>query len=86
MFDFNIFNIKNSARTSMTRLEFFEAEIKKFKKSQKRKDMIIGEKYYNGDQDILNRKREIIGEDGSLVEVTNLPNNKIVDNQYAKNG
>ena len=44
MFDFNIFNIKNSARTSMTRLEFFEAEIKKFKKSQKRKDMIIGEK------------------------------------------
>ncbi len=84
MFDFNIFNIKNSAKTSMTRLEFFEAEIKKFKKSQKRKDMITGENYYNGVQDILNRKREIIGEDGSLVEVTNLPNNKIVDNQYAK--
>lgn len=84
MFDFNIFNIKNSAKTSMTRLEFFEAEIKKFKKSQKRKDMFTGENYYSGEQDILDRKRTIIGEDGLLVEVENLPNNKIIDNQYAK--
>lgn len=84
MFDFNILNIKNAAKTSMTRLEFFEAEIKKFKSSQKRKDMFAGERYYSGEHDILNRKREIIGEDGSLVEVYNLPNNRIVDNQYAK--
>lgn len=84
MFNFNIFNIKDSAKTSMTRLEFFEAEIKKFKNSQKRKDMFTGENYYGGEHDILNRKRTIIGEDGLLVEVTNLPNNKILDNQYAK--
>ena len=46
--------------------------------------MIIGEDYYEGKHDILHRKREMIGEKGDLEEVKNLPNNRIVDNQYKK--
>lgn len=68
----------------MTDKQFLEREIAKFKNSPKRKLMIEGERYYQGDHDILNRKRTVIGEDGLLQEVENLPNNKIVDNQYAK--
>jgi len=43
-----------------------------------------GAMYYEGVQDILKRKRTIIGEGGELQEVNNLPNNRIIDNQYAK--
>ena len=46
--------------------------------------MFIGEQYYNGNHDIMHRRRTIIGEDGKLQEVENLPNNKVIDNQYAK--
>lgn len=46
--------------------------------------MIDGEKYYTGRHDILFRKRTMIGEGGGLEEVKNLPNNRIVDNQYRK--
>lgn len=46
--------------------------------------MVTGERYYLGDQDILHRKRTAIGEDGEPKEVDNLPNNRIVNNQYAK--
>lgn len=64
--------------------EFIENEIKKFKASPKRQMMITGENYYDGVHDILFKKREVIGTDGKLEEVHNVPNNKIVDNQYAK--
>ena len=40
--------------------------------------------YYDGDHDVIHRKRTMIGEDGKLEVVENLPNNRIVDNQYAK--
>ena len=43
-----------------------------------------GAMYYEGVQDILKRKRTVIGEGGELQEVNNLPNNRIIDNQYAK--
>ena len=46
--------------------------------------MIDGERYYRGDHDILRRKRTVIGDNGDLKEVDNLPNNHIVDNQYKK--
>ncbi|AZK48794.1 phage portal protein [Paenibacillus lentus] len=68
----------------MSHKKFLEREIIKFKKSKKRKDMLEGERYYRGDHDILNRRRTVIGENGLLQEVENLPNNKIIDNQYAK--
>ncbi len=68
----------------MTDTQFLEKEIKKFKNSPKRMAMITGEKYYLGEHEILQRKRTVIGENGLLQEVDNLPNNKIIDNQYAK--
>ena len=64
--------------------EFIETEIKRFLASERRRNMITGENYYEGKHDILHRKREMIGKDGDLEEVKNLPNNRIVDNQYKK--
>lgn len=89
MFNFNIMNdinniIKSGAGSSLTDIQFLELEIAKWKKSKKRKDMIVGERYYCNDHDILQRKRTMIGEGGIVQEVDNLPNNKIIDNQYAK--
>lgn len=69
---------------SDNRLEYYEREIEKFKTSTKFSDMVAGEKYYEGKHDILQRKREVIGPDGTLQEVLNLPNNRVVDNQYKK--
>lgn len=64
--------------------QFIELELLRWKKSPKRIAMLEGERYYQGEHDILSRKRTVIGKDGKLQEVDNLPNNKIVDNQYAK--
>lgn len=64
--------------------DFIVKEIQDFKNSTTRKDMINGEYYYNGKHDILKNKRQVIGKSGDLVEIDNLPNNKIVDNQYKK--
>ena len=46
--------------------------------------MLDGERYYLGLHDILKRTRMAIGENGELKEVHNIPNNKIIDNQYKK--
>ena len=64
--------------------QFIEREISRFKASKRRRAMLDGERYYEGRHDILSRKRTVIGEDGKVVEVHNLPNNHIVDNQYRK--
>lgn len=76
--------ISLGSRTGMTEQQFLEREIGNFKTASKRRDMFIGEQYYNGNHDIMRRRRTIIGEDGKLQEVENLPNNKVIDNQYAK--
>lgn len=76
--------INAGAASSMTFNEFLEAEIDRWKHSRKRKMMLDGERYYNGDHDIMRRKREVIVEGGARMEDTNLPNNKLVDNQFAK--
>lgn len=64
--------------------EFIVHELHVFMNSKKREDMLSGEKYYVGNHDILNRERMAIGQDGKLEAVENLPNNKIIDNQYSK--
>ena len=46
--------------------------------------MLEGQKYYEGNHDILKRKRTMIDDDSQEVEVKYLPNNKIMDNQYSK--
>ncbi|MCL1866739.1 MAG: phage portal protein [Oscillospiraceae bacterium] len=63
---------------------FIEKEIERFKCSERRKLMLSGEDYYSGEHDILFRKRTVIGEKGELEPVYNLPDNKVVDNQYRK--
>ena len=76
--------IFDGARARMSDLEFLEAEIAKWKFSKTRLMQIAGFRYYEGDHDILKRERTMIGEGGRLEKVDNLPNNRIVDNQYAK--
>ena len=63
---------------------YVENKISTWKSSVERMEQITGEKYYKGLHDILKRKRTVIGENGALTEVGNLPNNQIVDNQYGK--
>ena len=69
---------------AMTDLQYLEMEISRWLMSPQRLDMLTGERYYDGCHDILSRKRTAIGEDGQLIEVDNLPNNHVIDNQYAK--
>lgn len=64
--------------------EFLEREIEKWKNSPQRIMQIKGHLYYDNEHDILTRKRTMIGEDGKLQVVDNLPNNRVIDNQYAK--
>jgi SPP1 family phage portal protein len=60
------------------------AEIQRWKASPSRLTQLCGEQYYIGIHDILLRQRTVIGKDGALLAVATLPNNKLVDNQYAK--
>ena len=71
--------IKTGSESQISDKEFLQREIIKFKRSTKRQDMLDGERYYDGEHDILKRKRTVIGEKGELQEVYNLPNNKIID-------
>ena len=71
-------------KNRITDEQYIINEINHFKVSQRRKEMLDGEKYYAGKHDILSRNRTVIGENGELEEVKNLPNNRIVDNQYKK--
>ena len=63
---------------------FLEREIQRWKYSPQRILQIKGHLYYDNEHDILHRKRTMIGENGALQEVDNLPNNRLIDNQYAK--
>lgn len=76
--------INNGSLSILSNIRVLEKQISKFKSSDKLKWMRIGEAYYEGEQDILKRKRKIIGKSGRLEVAENLPNNKILDNQYAK--
>ncbi len=76
--------IEKGALSVMSDRRFIEREIEKFLASPVRLDMITGEKYYKGEQDILFRRRRVIGEGGELTEVENLPNNRLVDNQFSR--
>jgi len=65
-------------------IRFLEKETDRFLNSKKRANMLIGDRYYDGRHDILKRKRTVIGQGGEVTEVSNLPNNIIIDNQYAR--
>lgn len=76
--------IKQGAENQITDEQFIVKEINRFKNSLKRRDMFAGVKYYKGEHEILQHRRMMIGTDGRLEEVDNLPNEHIVDNQYRK--
>ena len=81
-----IFNqlITDGAKNIVSDKDFLQNEIAKWKTSLKRVEQITGDRYYKGLHDILMKKRTAIGQGGSLIEVENLPNAKILDNQYEK--
>lgn len=79
-----LFNLRLGAGKPLTDLQFFSVELRDWIASRERKEMLDGDRYYMGYHDILTRQRTAIGPDGKLVNIDNLPNNKIVDNQYAK--
>lgn len=76
--------ILQGASSRMSDKEFLEKEIARWKNSPQRIMQIKGHLYYEGEHDILKRKRTMIGEGGKLQVVDNLPNNRLIDNQYAK--
>lgn len=76
--------ISKTISKNISEKQFIELELLRWKNSPKRTAMLTGERYYNGEHDILTETRTVIGKDGKLREVDNLPNNHIVDNQYAK--
>ena len=83
MFEFikNLFRRKKD----MNEIPIKELEliIRNFLASEELKKMQLGDNYYKGKHDILNRVRKVIGRDGNLVPAANLTNNKIVDNMFA---
>lgn len=52
--------------------------------SPQRKEQLLAEQYYLGNQDILQREKKVIGADGNLTKIDNVTVNRIVDNVYAK--
>jgi SPP1 family phage portal protein len=75
---------RQNVDTRMTDEQFVVAEINRFHRSKRFRYMVAGDNYYSGKHDILHKKRTAIGDDGKLIEIENLPNTKIVDNQYKK--
>ena len=63
---------------------YLETCISRWLTSPERRLQIDGERYYEGQHDILKKRRTILGEDGNMVEIKYLPNNKLIDNQYGK--
>lgn len=61
-----------------------EKIIGKWLKSPEREEQLLAEKYYDGAHDILERQRMVMNSEGGLTPVQNLPNNRLVDNQYRK--
>lgn len=76
--------IESGAKSAMSLEEIIKQEIQEWLLSDKRRWMLIGQRYYRGETDILNRKREMIGEGGKKQEDPNLANNKLVNNFVRK--
>lgn len=53
-------------------------EVTEWEKSPLRKMMLDGQRYYENEHDILERKRMMVGEGGVLQEAKNIANNKLV--------
>lgn len=65
-------------------IKYLEKILRKWLDSPQRQEQLLAEKYYDGDHDILRRERKVMNAEGTLSVVHNLPNNRLVDNQYRK--
>lgn len=81
MFNWNEI-IKGNAPLSL--IEILEMEIREFLQSKRRREALEGERYYRGEHDILQTERTMIDGNGNTRVISNLPNYREVDNQYAK--
>jgi len=64
--------------------DILREEVDGFLSSQRRREMLTGERYYRGDHDILTRKKTVVGPGGVAEECKHLQNSRVVDNQYAR--
>ena len=76
--------IRKGAERRLKDIDYVSREITRFLSSPRRADMLTGNRYYTGVHDILHYKKMAIGEGGELAPVTNLPNDRLVNNQYGK--
>lgn len=65
-------------------IRWLETKLTLWLTSPQRIAQIAAVQYYRGFHDILSKTRKIVGKDGALEVVDNLPNNIIIDNQYKK--
>lgn len=63
-------------------VKYIDAKIAEFQ--LKKEEMQESIRYYNYEQDILLKKRWTIGREGKMQSIENLPNARIIDNQYKK--
>lgn len=63
-------------------IKYIDAKIAEFQ--LKKEEMLESIRYYNYEQDILLKKRWTIGKEGKMQSIENLPNARIIDNQYKK--
>ena len=74
----------SKSTTTNTDIRYLELVLRKWLESKEREEQLQAEKYYDGHHDILEREKKVIGADGELVTISNVANNKLVDNQYRK--
>lgn len=65
-------------------LQILEWELRRWLGSAERERMLVGQAYFEGRQDILRTPRQVIGRGGQPETVRNLPDNRLVNNQYGK--
>lgn len=76
--------IEQGAASKLSDTGFIAREIERWLHSPQRMMMLTGERYHHGDQEIKEKRRTGIGENGVVEEIPNIPNNRILDNQYRK--
>ena len=68
--------ILQGGRTGMTENQFFAAEIKEWKNSQRRKDQVMGDLYYEGLPNKLNFNGNLTGLSKTMFTTGRMPNVK----------
>ena len=66
----------SNSNSSTPDIKYLEKILKTWLDGKTREEQLLGEKYYDGDHDILRREKKVIGADGNLITLTNVANNK----------